>query len=287
LSGLGFELSRLETAQWAQNLGDTERESLVPSMLAGMRSVSRSRRTDRAQEYVALCVRVAREVLARSVLEADVRGWLEPYLNVRVLPHRREQILDALQASNPVLAARHLSPSELFLLGCEWVEEMSTRGRPIFSPVLTRLVSVAPSAGADEALSFRRELDQYGVLLRRRMGINQPALAATESYEQLDGAGREELLYERICDLKIQLADLNYRAGIPAVVGEVEGELAIQEILPHRLSTRTATWKYALEQIGRLSPEQALGWVEELMARGTLAAARGGEPDEKGAGSSP
>ncbi len=274
LSGLGFELSRLETAQWAQDLGDREERSLVPTVLAGMRSVRRALRSDRAQEYVALSVRLGRELLATAAVEGETRRWCEAYLRRRLLPRRRDEVLEALAAGSPLRAAAALSASELLLLGRQWLGEKTVENSPVLSsPVAIRLKAIVPAA--DQSASFQRELDQYGIFLRRRIGISQTTASIPDSYEQLDQAGGEEVLFERICDLKIRLADLHYGMGIPAFLGEAEGELAVQEILPRSLAARAGTWKTALEQIGRLGVDDARRWIEDLATRGVLAAEDG------------
>jgi hypothetical protein len=138
-------------------------------------------------------------------------------------------------------------------------------------PVLARIREIVPTDRSSEARQFRREVDQYGILLRRRVGLSQLSFSLADSYEQLERNSREELLYERICDLKIKVAELSYSLGLPAYLGEVLGELAVRDILPQSAAVRTNSWKLALEQIGRLEPENARNWVEELMNRGILA----------------
>jgi hypothetical protein len=138
-------------------------------------------------------------------------------------------------------------------------------------PVLARIKEIIPAHGSSEARQFRREVEQYGILLRRRVGLSQLSFSLADSYEQLERNSREELLYERICDLKIKLAELSYALGLPAYLGEVMGELAVRDILPQAAAVRTNSWKLALEQIGRLEPENARNWVEELLNRGILA----------------
>ncbi len=296
ISGLGFELSRLETAQWSQSLGEREGASLIPTILAGMRLVRRADRSDRAQEYVALSVQLGRELLARASLEAPMHGWCESFLNARLLPRRLGQLRDAMASGNARLAVEIVSPSELFLLGQGWLLQSpgslerndvsssalsggnsgvespaNTRPPAISSPVLSRLRAILPPPGTREWGVFRRELEQYGIMLRRRLGINQLTAGFGESYEQLEGMGGEEVLQERICDLKIRMAELHYQLGIPAFLAEVESELALRDILPGEASVRSGSWKLALRQISRLGQENSRGWIEQLLARGILA----------------
>jgi hypothetical protein len=323
LSGLGFELSRLETAQSVQNFGRREGRGLVPTILSGMRVVRRSQRSDRAQEYVALTVRLAREILALTGLEGDLGLWCEDFLDTLVPPRRREQVLRLVREGKPQAAAEVLSPSELFFLGEAYRNVIEARSagasdagsgsadgdgagcvpgagqeiagapaaashapvkRPpeLSGPVLQRLRQIVPAAEKPEFRVFRGEVEQYGMLMRRRIGISQVSLAVSDSYEHLERSVREEVLYERICDLKIRMAELNYALGLPAYLGEVEGELAIRDILPQGAAVRANSWKLALEQIARLETENARNWVDELLNRGILAIPAAATADKGG-----
>ncbi len=313
VSGLGFELSRLETAQSVQSFGRREGRGLVPTLLTGMRIIRPSLRSDRAQEYVALSVRLGREVLALSAVNANLRLWCENFLRTLVSPRRRERALQLVQEGNARAASAILSASELFFIGEAYLTSSqglpprspssdiagveagnsgsadgisgnspngngSAHGLPsiessldVDCPVLVRIKEIIPAQGSSEARQFRREVEQYGILLRRRLGLSQLSFSLADSYEQLERNSREELLYERICDLKIKIAELSYSLGLPAYLGEVLGELAVRDILPQSAAVRTNSWKLALEQIGRLEPENARNWVEELLNRGILA----------------
>jgi tetratricopeptide (TPR) repeat protein len=313
VSGLGFELSRLETAQSVQSFGRREGRGLVPTLLTGMRIIRPSLRSDRAQEYVALSVRLGREILALSAVNPNLRLWCENFLRTLVSPRRRERAMQLVQEGNARAASAVLSASELFFIGeaylassqglphrspstdiagveagnsgsAEGISGNSPKGNAsahglpsteasldVDCPVLARIREIIPAQGSGEARQFRREVEQYGILLRRRLGLSQLSFSLADSYEQLERNSREELLYERICDLKIKLAELSYSLGLPAYLGEVLGELAVRDILPQSAAVRTNSWKLALEQIGRLEPENTRNWVEELLNRGILA----------------
>ena len=318
VSGLGFELSNLETAQSAQSFGRREGKSLVPTILSGLRAMHRTLLSDRAQEYVALSVRSGREALALSGIFTEVRSWCDSFLSNLVPPKRRERAMALAKDGNSSGAAEVLSPSELFLVGEAFVksppslssisstpdlpgsgtggllsgpvappggeaggsgaspgtapeELIALASKESDCPVSRRLKNMAPDGGTPEGWEFRRELEQYGVLLRKRLGLNQLSLSIADSYEQLEISAGEEVLFERICDLKIRMAELNHAVGLPAYLAEVLGELAIRDILPKTTAVRTNSWKMAIEQIGRLGTENARNWVDELLNRGILA----------------
>src|SRR5262249_40867796 len=149
VAGLGFELSRLETAQSVQSFGRREGRGLVPTLLTGMRVVRPSLRSDRAQEYVALSVRLGRKVLALSAVNPNFRVWCENCLASLVSPRRRERAMQLVQEGNARAASGVLSVSELFFLGEAYLA--SYQRLPHYSPS-TDIASVGGgSAGSDGA----------------------------------------------------------------------------------------------------------------------------------------
>ncbi|MBM3788900.1 MAG: tetratricopeptide repeat protein [Acidobacteria bacterium] len=265
LAGLEHQLTRLEAAQAGGSFGKREGTGLVPAMLTSMRTVPGPLRTDRAQEYVALSIRLAREILAQAASDDAAGRWYEEQAARRLPPPRRERIATLLREGNPIRAARELSPSELFALGEARLGDSA--GPVIRSPVLDRMQSVStPTAGE----SLRREVDQYGALLRRRMGLTQRSLAILEPYEQLERAAETDLLYERLCDLKFRLAEINYSLGLPAYLAGFQGELAMNAILPESAVVRTSSWKPALERMSRIGQPEAEEWIRDLLGLGVL-----------------
>jgi hypothetical protein len=288
ISGLGLELARLETSQAFQNFGRREGRSLVPTILVGLRTVRHETRTDRAQEYIALSVRMARELLAEAAFDDSLYRWCERYLSLTVPPLRREQVLMSIRSGIPLAAAGALSPSELFLMGREYRTEFERENsdRPISSlpetktghltepmmkePAIQRLEQLKSIGSRTQVNLFQREVEQYGPLLLGRVGLSQMSFTPADAFERLETEFRDPVLFERICDLKIRLAELNYSLGLPAWVGEAEGELALREILPQTETISTNSWTLVLEKINQLRADKAGAWIEELVHRGIL-----------------
>ncbi len=130
--------------------------------------------------------------------------------------------------------------------------------------------AVLPPSGSPEAQSFTNELDQYGTVLRHRLGLSQLSFASIDSYERLERVAQPELLFERICDLKIHLAELNDSLGAPARIGELETEMAVRDLLPRSPTVRASSWKEAVARIEQLRDSNVLAWMDELVGRGWL-----------------
>jgi tetratricopeptide (TPR) repeat protein len=280
VSGLGCVLARLETAP--STLGLTEEDAmLLPTMLAGMRAVRPTLRTERAQEYAALMTRLGRELLTLAVLQNGLREWCDHVLADFVPPRRRESVIKALAHFETGPLTHVLTPSEFFFLGEAYLRAVEdrragrdgeeTRDPPAIScPVLDRLREIVADAARADAATFRKEVIQYGILLQRRLGLNSFTLASPESYEHLDRNAGREMLFERMCDLKIRLADLHYALGLPAFVAEVETELALRDILPRSEKVLPHGWKLVLDRINRLGVDNTQSWIEEAVSRGWL-----------------
>jgi tetratricopeptide (TPR) repeat protein len=278
LSGLSSALCRLETMQSARVYAAQKGTGLLPTLLSDVRTMRRSLLSDRAQEYVALTARLGRELLALTGMDKSAEAWADDVLSRLVAPKRKEQLFKAATQHNLDTVAQILSPSEQFLLGEAYLKTSGDAGTPLgaepppqmTSPVLQQLRAIESTSGQPDAALFRKEVEQYGVVLRRRLGIGDRSLAFIESYERLDGAAREDLLYERMCDLKIRLAELNYSLGLPALLTKEEGELALRGLLPPSPEIRTDGWRLALERIGLITAGDIRSWLDELVERGFL-----------------
>jgi tetratricopeptide (TPR) repeat protein len=285
LSGLDRELGRLETLQSGQSLG-IEATGIVPTLLSGLRAVPYAMRSDRAQEYVALCARLGLELAILARDDGKLCAWVLRHAAGFISPKRQELLVGWLSHPGTSPEAQVLSPSELFLLGRGYVEDgggechswnilcAGANGGPpvpyLHSPTLERLRGIPPAAGTPEAAEFQREVDLYGPQAHSRIGINTLSFSILDSYENLDKGLREQILFERICDLRIRLAELNYSLGLPPALAAFEGELAIRDIVPASEQAQSNNWRLALEQIARLRPANIRSWIEELTSRGCL-----------------
>jgi hypothetical protein len=311
VAGLGYVLAGLETASAA--LGLTEEDaSLLPTMLAGMRAVRPALRTERAQEYVALLTRLGRELVTIAVLDKRLSEWCDEVLGRLVSPKRHQSVSEALARLETGVVTRVLTPSELFFLGQAYLDSTENMnadvnredvrgpsarsaaapaadGRAAYPPdggeqvpavscpVLDRLKEIVADAARVDAGAFRKEVAQYGVPLHSRLRLDTFTLASPESYEHLEQSRKKGILFDRMCDLKIRLADLHYALGLPAFVAEVEQELALRDILPKLENVQVHSWKQVLDRINRLGINNTRSWIEEALSRGWLIVADEGE----------
>lgn len=263
--GLGFELARLETAQALGGVTGSRMIDLAPAILYGVRQVPPALRTDRSQEYVALGARLGGMLI-------DLAGS-NPEVGRRVRSFTTSFVPGARLESD----AHALSPSELFLLGHEYFKsgarDLCDSEPPIgesHCSVLSRLGEIAPKKDRRDHAAFEQEVQQYGVLLRGRIGLSRLSFELIEPYERLGDSLSSEPLYDRICDLKIRIAELNHAAGIPAALGGAQASMALTEVLPRPHDLFPYEWKTTVERINRLDQKLAPGWIRELLNNGTL-----------------
>lgn len=290
LAGLEIQLNRLEMAASAQNFGKWGPGKLLPAMLSGIRVINPQLRTDRAQEYVALSVRLGRELMAFCLSASATGEWCDQHLSALLSPLRRNQVADFVTRGDPVGAMELLSPSELFFLGEAYLAEVAilparaSRGLcgygcgltatlkapEITSPVLERLREIIPAAGTAESDAFQREVEQYGCSVWRRLGLSEVSLKLCDSYERLQNSDLPDFLFDRIIDLKIRLAETGYAVGAPASVAGMVGELALQYLSANPATSRVGTWDDLVKEIMRLGLAHQFMWMEELLNRGSL-----------------
>jgi tetratricopeptide (TPR) repeat protein len=301
LSGLGMRMQQLEMGPAAQSLGKEPWNRLAPAILSGMRNTSWSLRSDRAQEYVALSVRLGRELLAFHAAAPVAAGWLDLCAKILIPPIRREQLRAFLSAGKFKEAVDVFSPSELFLLGEAYLlstdilpagtcprltgfvrQAGSACGRDslgkapeLSSPTLERLRQMVPSAESRDLESFQMEVEQYGFLTWRRTGLADNSFHFYAAYEQLQFPSTMDILLERFNDLKIRLAEINYSAGLPASVSEMIGNMALQSLVTDPATANIQNWKGVIDQIEKLGPGMCRGWIEELLSTGALSAYSG------------
>ena len=307
LAGLSHQLSRLEMAQAVQTFGRRDGTELIPAIVSGVRAVAPGLRSDRAQEYVALAAQVGREVVAHSSMDQRIAEWLQSYLERNIMPPRRERLLGRLRMHDTGTPMRELTPSEIYLIGQSYVagilesgnaagrvdlEERAARGADrvsdagdgmdfshpktdqrlprFFAPAVDRIAHILAGASASDAEQFRQEMNQYGILMSARVGLTQFSLPPADSYEFLEASAHPDLLYERICDLKIRLAEINYALGLPAALMEDQIRLAVRDVVPDAAAVQTTRWQLAIDRIRRLDAGAGRAWTEEMINEGIL-----------------
>jgi hypothetical protein len=223
-------------------------------MLDDIRTVPGDVSTGRAQAYVALSVKVAREILALAASDSRIRGWLARSMD-QVDPDRREKVLRCWAQSAPLSAQQGLSPSELLQLGQVYLE--ASEEDPILrSPLLQELKQILSGVVPEEESAFLRELAHYGI-----------------SPERTGARAQGRSGYERRFDLKIRLAELAYTVGLPAEVERLLGQAAIRGWRSSESLTERSSCSDVLEAINRIERRDVSEWVEDLLSSDVLVVA--------------
>ncbi len=309
VSGIDYELARLEVAQSHSTMSGRE-STLMPTLLVGLRAIPPALRSDRAQEFVALAARLGREVFVLATLHPELMRWCDDALGSLLPPQRHEKVISLLERSRPSAATVAVTPSEFFFLGEAYLEARGREGTAVgnevqlvdtsdgqisseggfnstpdtafASPSLVRLEEIRRRAQETDAAVFKKELEQYGMSLRRRLAMRRFTLDLPEPYEYLEQNLREQLLFERMCDLKVQLAELHYALGLPAFVAEADGEPALREILSRPSDVGAGDWRHTLQRTARLRKHHVRAWIEEALNRGTLTLVEDNQVDRRG-----
>jgi hypothetical protein len=219
---------------------------------------------------------MARELVTLAASDAAIYQWIEQSLTSIAPSLRRERIFRCLGNAEPIAAAQNLSPSDLLALGTAYLTSLRLGSVPgesapsLTSPVLDRLRQIPPEPDSPDAVRFRDEIAQYGVSLRLRLGMTHHSLSFLDSYEMIEAHSPRGFLYERMCDLKVRLAEICYSMGLPAYLGGILGEQALRHIYPESSRRKMPAWDTVLEDIDRITPRHAGEWLEKLIDLGIL-----------------
>jgi hypothetical protein len=201
-----------------------------------------------------------------------------------------DRLADRVRRQDPIGALELLSPSELFFLGEAYLGDVGAlplrvrdrlcaygcnldapaKAPDIMSPALERLREIVPAEGSADLDAFEREVGQYGCNVERRLGLAEVSLQLCDPYERLQDSVSPDLLFDRIIDLKIKLAETGYAAGAPASVAGMVGDLALEYLVADSASIPAGSWNDLMKQIMLLSPGHHFMWMEELLNRGFL-----------------
>jgi hypothetical protein len=276
LAGLDFQLIRLRIAQFNEGFGIASNIDIAPAMLFGVRQVRPGLRTDRSQEYVALVTRLGRKLISSATISDQLDHWIRGFLSLLVSQQRLEEMEDWIRLGNPASEMQILSRSELFLLGRAYLDSTNAysckkNGNPdrILCGTIEKINAIVPKPASPEYDVFQKEVDQYGIMLSR-IGLYRLSFLMIDPYERLERDLHMQYLYDRICDLKIRIAELNYDLGLPASLGEVEADRALTDILPLSVQPYGVDWRQAIERINVLPQRAVAGWIDELTRSGSL-----------------
>ncbi len=292
LSGLAYQLSRYEKAPSGLSLRNEDVPSAGAALLNGVRAVQRPLRSDRAQEYVALSARLARSIISYSGSDDPLKEWLERCLASLIPPKRRERLMRCIAAGDPNAAADFLTPSEMLFIGRSYLADLRAAPpvapgeigeaertpapaggaalAPNALPILDRLEAIVPGADSSDNHDFQEEILQYGIPQGRQLGLNVHSLTAPDPYERLERGAPAAVLLERICDLKIRIAEISYAQGWPAALEEPLAEQALRSSASQTDADTPEQWKSRLEWIKRLDNSDARAWMRQLLAFGTV-----------------
>jgi hypothetical protein len=150
-------------------------EDVVPCLLASAVLPRWWRVTRNELHAVALYQRFGEELLTSSTQDEKVRHEVMDILSDRLLPRRSAQVEDALSAGHSEVALSHITPSESFYLGTEFLRRFPEQAKTAGDSGQT-LISL--SRQFPEEVSRDR--------LSQDFGVPHPALAQTYARELLN-----------------------------------------------------------------------------------------------------
>ncbi len=202
--------------------------------------VNPERLTDEAVAYAAFAMDFGERILAAALYESRVREYVDGFVFRYCGARRVERVRERLDAGNPAGAAAELLPSELLFLAEEYLEHFEDE--PPALPGVSAFRRMADGKDADA-------LAQLGFPVGSWYGVEVLKLEPSASIESMTAYMGPYRLGERTCELKLHLARLFWRTGLPAPLLKPVGNRVLDRVMERVGQSDRRDWRPVISAI--------------------------------------
>lgn len=213
---------------------------------------------DETIEYAATCMDLSETLLSAVVVDGRIESFVDEFISRRLGAKRASLIRELIRAGEPGRAARVFLPSELYCMGDEFYRLHSgeTEYRWQFQEV-RRL-------GELKAKVTAANLNQLGFPALSWYGVNTLSLESVAPVEAIATYWEPRRLAERSCELKLHLARLFWRTGMPAALFKPVAESVVERALKEVAQSSGQDWRAMTDAVQAIDEETVLKTVAEI-----------------------
>jgi tetratricopeptide (TPR) repeat protein len=199
--------------------------------------------------YAAECMNLAERLLAAAALDREIRRFCEAFISERCGERRAFAMRKHLAVGHISAVKEMMLPSELFHLGKQFHEHRGIRTEyPWHFLQMTRLDDL------------RKQLDPAGV---SQLGFpatswhGMPALTleSVAPVETMTTYLQSERIAERSCELKLQLARIFWRTGLPTVLFKPVADGVLEKVMGEVGQASSQDWEPILRAIQTMNEQ--------------------------------
>jgi len=209
---------------------------------------------------------LARKVLAASILDKKLRSFVFATIKELCGSGRSWQVREQIQRGNLAAAWDHMLPSELFQLGREyWMSHSNDNpSRNRVESDLDWFFQENPGCTWHFAHSSESPMSQLGFPLTTFVGVDLLSLGHPGSIEASATYNTPYRLAERSCELKLRMAELFWRMGLPSPLFKLVCDRLLDRVLPRVGQVNREDWRAITRQLQVVSEDDVQAVLSDL-----------------------
>ncbi len=260
LAGISRPLARLKAEQLHAQSSTRFADSTFPvTQKLAVALVDSLSLKDEALDWAGTTIDLARKVIAASIIDTKLRPFVFASVDRLCGPVRSWQVRQNIQKGDLTAALHLLLPSELFQLGKEhWISRS-----PGASPEAAEFwfFQQQPSRAGGIPSTWENEL---GFPLTTVVGIDILSLDHPGSIESSSTYNSPHRLAERCCELKLHMAQLFWKMGLPSPLFKLVCDKILDRVLPRVGQVDREDWRAITGELLQVNEDDVRAVLSEL-----------------------
>ncbi|MGW8180761.1 MAG: hypothetical protein ACWGQW_18675, partial [bacterium] len=267
LAGISRPLARLKAEQLRAQSSTRFADSTYPvTQKLAVELVDSSKLTNGALVCAAGAMELARAVFAASLVDPKLRSFVLTEIDRLCGSRRSWEARRYLEIGELSDALKLMLPSELFHIGKEY-RLRHTEGGLSQEPVSTDIdwfFRNDPGCVWHSTHTVESSTKELGFPLTTYFGVDLLLLSNLSSVEASTTFNSPHRAAERSCELKLRMADLFWRMGLPSPLFKLVCDKILNRVLPRIGQVDREDWKAVTEQLQSVSEEDVQAVLSEL-----------------------
>jgi len=267
LAGISRPLARLKAEQLRAQSSTRFADSTYPvTQKLAVELVDSSRLTNGALVCAARAMELARRVFAASLVDTELRSFVLAKIDKLCGPRRSWEAKQHLELGKLSDALNLMLPSELFHIGREYWLRHSESGsfREPISTDLDWFFQNNPGCDWHFTHTVESPTRELGFPLTTYFGVDLLLLGNISSVEASTTFNSPHRAAETSCELKLRMADLFWRMGLPSPLFKLVCDKILNRVLPRVGQVDREDWRAVTEQLQSVTEDDVQAVLSDL-----------------------
>ena len=266
LAGIARPLARLKAEQLQARSSTRFADSTFPvTQKLAVELIDQPRLTHGAITCAGRTLELGRRILAGSVIDEKLRLFAFPAIKRFCGQKRSWEVTQLLQRGELAPAVELILPSELFQLGKEyWMSQSAHSSRTPVESDLDWFFAKAPGCTWHFSHAAESPINELGFPLTTYVGVDLLFLGHLGTIEASATYNTPHRLAERSCELKLRMAELFWRMGLPSALFKPVCDKVLDRALPRVGQVDREDWRAVTQQLQKINEDDVEAVLSEL-----------------------